>query len=94
MAALGSGLGTATGIFKLKEDLRDMLLSEDFLNDVVKRQGSVANMEKPDTHLIDAAVKMGRQNCGGGFGLPRAYVICLMPGSFKKQLILHGCLDL
>lgn len=61
VAALGSGLGTTTGIFKLKEDLRTMLLSEEFLADVVKRQGSVANMEKPDNHLVDAAIRMGAQ---------------------------------
>lgn len=59
VAVLSSGLGTATGMCKLKEDLRDMLQSEDFLTDVAKRQGSVANMEKPDTHLVDEAIKMG-----------------------------------
>ena len=59
VASLGSGLGTATGMFKLTEDLRRMLKSEDFLTDVAKRQGAVANMEKPATHLVDAAIKMG-----------------------------------
>lgn len=67
VAALGSGLGTATGIFKLKEDLRTMILSVDFLNYVVKRQGSVANMGKPDTHLVDAAVRMGGKISGVEF---------------------------
>lgn len=57
----GSGLGTATGIFKLKEDLWAMLLSEDFFTNVMKRQGSVANMEKPATHLVDAVIRMGAQ---------------------------------
>ncbi len=81
MAALGSGLDTATGIFKLREDLRAMLLSEDFLTDVAKRQGAVANMEKPATHLIDAAIRMGAQIVsdeplrldilGSNFGLER-----------------------
>ena len=61
VAALGSGLGMDTGIFKLKEDLRAMLLSKDFLADVVKRQGSVANMQKPATHLVDAAIQMGAE---------------------------------
>ena len=61
VAVLGSGLGTATGIFKLKEDLRIMLLSEDFLTDVAKRRGSVANMGKPATNLVDAAIRMGAQ---------------------------------
>ncbi|HUX48134.1 MAG TPA: hypothetical protein VMV76_03005 [Dehalococcoidia bacterium] len=59
VAALGSGLGTASGMFKLREDLRAMLQSEDFIADVAKRQGSVANMEKPATHLVDAALRMG-----------------------------------
>jgi hypothetical protein len=59
VAALGSGLGTATGMFKLKEDLRAILQSEDFVNDVKKRLGSVSNMKKPDTRLVDAAVEMG-----------------------------------
>jgi len=56
---LGSGLGTATGMFKLTEDLRCILKSEDFLTDVAKRQGMAANMEKPSTHLVDAAIAMG-----------------------------------
>ncbi len=59
VAALGSGIGTAAGIFKLKEDLRTMLQSEEFLTDVAKRQGSVANMEKPAAHLVDGAIGMG-----------------------------------
>ena len=58
MAALGSGLGTARGIFKLKDDLRAMLVSDAFFADVAKRQGSVANMEKPDSQLVDAAMRM------------------------------------
>jgi len=59
VAALGSGLGTATGMFKLKADLRAMLQSEDFLIDVAKRRGSASNMDKPATHLVDAAMEMG-----------------------------------
>ena len=59
VAVVSSGLGTATGMFTLKEDLKAMLQSEDFLTDVAKRKGLVANMDKPATHLVDAAVKMG-----------------------------------
>ncbi len=59
VAVLSSGLGTAAGMFKLKEDLQAMLQSEDFLTDVAKRQGLVSNMKKPGSHLIDAAIKMG-----------------------------------
>lgn len=61
VATLGSGLGTATGIFKLKQDLGAMLQSDDFLTDVMKRQGSGNNMEKQATHLVDAAIRMGAQ---------------------------------
>lgn len=59
VAVLSSGLGTAVGMFKLKEDLKAMLQSEDFLTDVAKRQGSVANMKKPATYLVDEAIAMG-----------------------------------
>lgn len=59
VASLGSGHGTAVAMFKLKDDLRRMLKSEDFITDVAKRQGAVANMEKPDTYLVDAALQMG-----------------------------------
>jgi hypothetical protein len=59
VAVLSSGLGTRTGMFKLKEDLEAMLRSDDFLSAVAKRQGSVANMEKPATYLVDRAIKMG-----------------------------------
>jgi len=58
-AVLSSGLGMAAGMFKLEKDLQAMLKSEAFLIDVAKRKGSAANMEKPATHLVDAAIKMG-----------------------------------
>jgi hypothetical protein len=59
VAVLSSGLGTPSGMFKLKQDLQGMLESEDFRTAVAKRQGSVANMRKPATHLVDEAIKMG-----------------------------------
>ncbi len=59
VAVLSSGIGKATAMFKLEKDLQDMLKSEDFRIDVAKRKGSVSNMEKPDTHLVDEAMKMG-----------------------------------
>jgi hypothetical protein len=59
VAVLSSGLGMATGMFKLKDDLQAMLKSETFITDVGKREGLVANMEKPATYLIDAAIEMG-----------------------------------
>jgi len=59
VGVLSCGVGMATAMFKLKQDLRAMLQSEDFLSDVARRQGSAANMEKPATHLVDAAIKMG-----------------------------------
>ena len=58
-AVLGSGLGTDTAMFKLEKDLNGMLKSEAFIMDVEKRKGSVANMKKPATHLVDEAIKMG-----------------------------------
>jgi hypothetical protein len=61
VAVLSSGLGMATGMFKLKEDLRAMLQSEDFFTAVAKRQGSVSNMKKPSSDLVDEAVKMGAE---------------------------------
>lgn len=59
VAVLGSGVGRGTGMFKLKEELVAMLKSEDFRTAVAKRQGSVANMMKPVSHVVDEAVKMG-----------------------------------
>ena len=56
---LSSGLGTATGMFKLKKDLRAMLQSEDFCTAVTKRRGSMANMTKPVGQLVDEAIEMG-----------------------------------
>jgi len=68
VAVLSSRLGTATGMFKLEKDLEAMLKSETFLIDVAKRQGSAANMEKPATHLVDAAIKMGAKIVSVDFG--------------------------
>jgi len=61
VAVLSSGLGTATSMFKLEKDLEAMLKSEAFRIDVAKRQGLVSNMERPASHLIDAAIKMGAE---------------------------------
>jgi TRAP-type uncharacterized transport system substrate-binding protein len=61
VAILGSGRGASVAMFKLSEDLRRMLKSEDFKADVEKRQGAVANMEKPATPLVDAAIAMGAE---------------------------------
>jgi len=58
VAVLGSGVGTARGMHRLKGDLETMLKSEGFLVDVARRQGLAANMEKPATHLVDAAINM------------------------------------
>jgi len=49
-------------MFKLKEDLKAMLKSEDFLNDVAKRQGAVANMEKPARIAICFIFSLGLQS--------------------------------
>ncbi len=68
VAVLSSGLGTARGMFKLEKDLENMLKSEEFSADVAKRKGSVANMEKPDTHLVDVAIKMGARIISVGTG--------------------------
>jgi len=61
VAVLSSGLGTATAMFKLEKDLQAMLKSEEFRADVARRQGSVANMRKPATHLVDEALRMGTE---------------------------------
>jgi hypothetical protein len=68
VAVLSSGLGTAAGMFKLKQDLQNMLEAEEFLVAVAKRQGAVANMEKPATHLVDAALRMGAKIVSVGVG--------------------------
>jgi len=61
VAVLSSGLGTATAMCKLEKDLQAMLKSEEFRADVARRQGSVANMRKPATHLFDEALRMGAE---------------------------------
>jgi len=68
VAVLSSGLGTATAMFKLEKDLQAILKSKAFLIDVAKRQGSAANMEKPATHLVDAALRMGAKIVSVGVG--------------------------
>ncbi len=60
-AVMAAGYGVEEALFKIRQELRDTLLSYDFLAETKKRQGSVANMEKPDTHLVDEAIKMGAQ---------------------------------
>jgi hypothetical protein len=59
VAVLTSGVGTASRMFKLKEDLLAMLQSAGSSSAARKQQGSVANMNEPATQLVDEAVKMG-----------------------------------
>ena len=59
ISMLSSGIGMATGMFKLDKDLNGMLKSEALRIDVEKRKGSVANIRKPDTHLVDEAMGLG-----------------------------------
>ena len=59
VAVLGSGVGTARGMHRLKGDLQIMLKSEGFLVDVARRQGSMANMVRAGGDLVDEAIKMG-----------------------------------
>jgi len=68
VAVFSSGFGVARGMLKLEKDLQGMLKSEDFLIDVEKRKGSVANMTKPDTYLVDEAIKMGARIMSVGVG--------------------------
>ena len=58
-AVISSGLGSHVAIFRLNEDLKGIVQCEEFAKDVEKRRGSVANMRKPVTHLVDEAVKLG-----------------------------------
>ena len=58
---LRSGVGTATRVLRLKEDLKATLQSAECLRAVRKREGLMGNMTKPATHLVDEAIKlMGR----------------------------------
>ncbi|MDP4279146.1 MAG: hypothetical protein QQM50_01160, partial [Dehalococcoides mccartyi] len=54
-----SGMGSVAGMVKLKQDLYEMLTSEEFKDDIVKRQGLVSNIDKPSNHLLETALKMG-----------------------------------
>ena len=53
--------GIHSAMFKIKKDINDILNSENFLNDVIKRQALIGNTEKPDTHLIDEAMRLGAE---------------------------------
>ncbi len=60
-ASLSSGLGIEQAIFKLRSDLRAMWSDNELRSDILARQCSMANMEKPHTHLVDAAIQMGAE---------------------------------
>lgn len=51
--------GIHVAMFQLKKDIDNILKSEDFKNDVIKRQSLIGNMEKPDTDLLDEAIRLG-----------------------------------
>jgi len=58
-AAVASLHGFGVAYFKFKSDLRDWILSNDFEHSVMGRVPAVSNMEKPQTHLVDAVLKIG-----------------------------------
>jgi hypothetical protein len=58
-AVLASGEGVEVARFKVRQDLRDYLESEDYRERVAKKIPAFSNMEKPDTHLIDEAIRLG-----------------------------------
>ncbi|BAQ34937.1 hypothetical protein [Dehalococcoides sp. UCH007] len=59
VASLGSGMGSVAGMVKLKQDLYEMFTSEEFKDDIAKRQGLVSNIDTPSNHLLETALKMG-----------------------------------
>ncbi len=72
MVSAGANKANAYGIhsamFKIKKDINNILESEDFQDDVINRQAIVGNMEKPDTHLVDAAIELGAEITSVDFG--------------------------
>jgi hypothetical protein len=58
-AIMAAGYGMEEGLFRVRQELRDILVSYDFRLEVEKRKGSVAHMGKPSTHLVDAIMRMG-----------------------------------
>lgn len=60
-ASLASGHGIHAAIFKTRREINDIVMSEDFRNDVIARIPLVGNMAKPDTHLVDEAIRLGAE---------------------------------
>jgi hypothetical protein len=58
-AVYASGEGTAVARLKVRQDLRDYLESEDYRGRVARKINAFSNMEKPDTHLINEAIRLG-----------------------------------
>lgn len=59
-ASLASGHGIHAAILKTRREIND-IMSEDFRNDVIARIPLVGNMAKPDTHLVDEAIRLGAE---------------------------------
>lgn len=51
--------GINQALFKVRKELLDMLMCDDFRKDVIARQALVGNMDKPDTHLVDEIIRLG-----------------------------------
>ena len=60
-AILASGVSNSEAVFNIKQELKEFLSSDDFLNEVIERKALVGNIEKPHTHLVDEAIKMGAE---------------------------------
>ena len=58
-AVEASAHGVNEALFKVRKELLDILLCEDYRKDVIARQALVGNMDKPHTHLVDEIMRLG-----------------------------------
>jgi len=58
-AVEASAHGVNEALFKVRKELLDILLCEDYRKDVIARQTLVGNMDKPHTHLVDEIMRIG-----------------------------------
>ncbi len=60
-AVKASSDGINTAIFTSRREIKDIIMSEDFRSDVIARIPLVGNMDKPDTHLLGEAIRLGTE---------------------------------
>ncbi|MCK4333029.1 MAG: hypothetical protein KAV40_05560, partial [Thermoplasmatales archaeon] len=67
LALRASAVGISEALYSFHKEI-DAWLKDDLRDVAIAKIAGVSNMQKPDTHLVDAAIKMGAEIVSVNYG--------------------------